>query len=43
MRSSPYINHVTLATGHTRRSYRAEVADDTLKMGFQAQWNGKSS
>jgi hypothetical protein len=27
---SPYINHLTLATGDNRRSPRAEVGDDTL-------------
>jgi hypothetical protein len=25
-----YINHITLSTGHTRRSPRAEVSDDTI-------------
>ena len=25
-----YINHITLSTGHTRRSPRAEVGDDTI-------------
>ncbi|MER2518583.1 MAG: hypothetical protein ABTR92_19665 [Candidatus Accumulibacter phosphatis] len=28
--TAPYINHLTLSTGHTRRSPRAEVGDDTL-------------
>lgn len=26
-----YLNHVTLSTGHTRRSPRAEVSDDTIR------------
>lgn len=26
-----YLNHITLSTGHTRRSPRAEVTDDTIK------------
>lgn len=26
-----YLNHITLSTGHTRRSPRAEVADDTIQ------------
>ena len=26
-----YLNHITLSTGHTRRSPRAEVAQDTIK------------
>ena len=26
-----YLNHTTLSTGHTRRSPRAEVSDDTIK------------
>jgi hypothetical protein len=26
-----YLNHITLSTGHTRRSPRAEVSDDTIK------------
>lgn len=26
-----YLNHVTLSTGHTRRSPRAEVSDETIK------------
>jgi len=25
-----YLNHITLTTGHTRRSYRSEVADDVI-------------
>lgn len=29
---SKYLNHITLSTGHIRRSPRAEVADDTIKM-----------
>lgn len=27
-----YINHITLSTGHARRSPRAEVAEDTIRM-----------
>jgi hypothetical protein len=27
-----YLNHITLSTGHTRRSPRAEVANDTIKI-----------
>lgn len=27
-----YLNHITLSTGHTRRSPRAEVSQDTIKM-----------
>lgn len=27
-----YLNHITLSTGHTRRSPRAEVSLDTIKM-----------
>lgn len=30
MAESPYIAHITLATGHLRRSPRAEVSDDTI-------------
>lgn len=30
MVGNPYIAHVTLATGHLRRSSRAEVSDDTI-------------
>ena len=26
-----YLHHITLSTGHTRRSPRAEVSDDTIK------------
>lgn len=26
-----YLHHITLSTGHTRRSPRAEVSDDTVK------------
>ena len=26
-----YLNHITLSTGHTRRSPRSEVSDDTIK------------
>lgn len=26
-----YLNHITLSTGHTRRSPRSEVSDDTVK------------
>lgn len=26
-----YLNHITISTGHTRRSPRAEVGDDTIK------------
>lgn len=29
--TAPYINHLTISTGHTRRSPRAEVGDDTLR------------
>lgn len=32
MAGAPYIAHVTLATGHLRRSSRAEVSDDTLSI-----------
>lgn len=28
---SKHLNHITLSTGHTRRSPRAEVGDDTIK------------
>ena len=28
--TAPYINHLTISTGHSRRSPRAEVGDDTL-------------
>lgn len=30
--ANPYINHLTLASGHIRRSERAEVDDETLKI-----------
>lgn len=29
---SPYINHITLSTGHTRRSPRNEVGDEPLRL-----------
>ena len=30
--TSPYISHITLTTGHTRRSPREEVGDDILRV-----------
>ena len=38
--SSPYLAHLTLTTGHLRRSYREEVGDEALAL--LAPWLAKS-
>ncbi len=38
--SSPYLAHLTLTTGHLRRSYREEVGDEALEL--LAPWLAKT-
>ena len=38
--SSPYLAHLTLTTGHLRRSYREEVGDEALAL--LAPWLAKA-
>lgn len=40
MSSSPYLAHLTLTTGHLRRSYREEVGDEALAL--LAPWLAKA-